>query len=134
MRPPRIPIKVVLPDPDRPPMTRSSPGWASTSTPERIKRRALPAPTCLASPRARIATSLTRGLLVTAPQSNLITLQVSTDEATSAKAFHVSPRHLYSAGAIHDQELVRHHLAVVLTPARLGAGTPITDLDHAIGM
>src|ERR1700687_1485281 len=133
-RPPRIPIKVVLPDPERPAITRSSPSAASTSTSAMLVRRLLPAPTLLASPRARIAGSLIGGFLIATTQPNLVAFQMGSDEPSSAKALHVRPRQLNATRTIHDQELVRDHLARLLEPAGLRARTAVTNLDDAIGM
>src|SRR5258708_20760972 len=133
-RPPTTPIKVVLPDSDRPAITWSSPSAASMSTPARIVRRLAPPPTLLVSPRARIAGSLIKRLIDTTPQSDLVAFQVGADEPTSAKAFHIGPRKLNPAGTIHDQELVRDQIAGLLEPSRLGARPTVTDLDDAIGV
>src|SRR5260370_29580684 len=132
--PPTTPINVVLPDPERPAITWSSPPAASTSTPARIVRRLPPSPTLLVSPRARIAGSLIKRLLVTAPEADLVAFQVGANEPTSAKAFHIGPRKLNPTGTIHDQQLVRDHLAGLLEPSRLAARPTVTDLDHTTGV
>jgi hypothetical protein len=73
-------------------------------------------------------------LLIATPQPDLVTFEMRANQPTCAKPLHVGARQLNAARAIHDQELVRDHLARLLEPASLGARAPVTDLDHAIGM